>query len=286
MHQNKFILHCKEAPAIITIPDFLSTTCRAARYCVAAIGFVLALAFISYSVFLKQTGEVHGAAEDLILGFGIFVATQSCFIACLNSAGDRQVRQLVTDMNTQMDRLRFANETLGARVDQLSGVQRQLEALVARQRRHGEELNATAAEMRRIKDAYAEQLAVVSAAHDAVQEELAAVQHMAGLGQERVRELEALAAQQRAHITEIETQLVNLNALQRKSTEMIRLLATYGDDCKTLGVSLQSTANDLRETDNSLGLTAVEMAAQLTALQAVTDQLRNVASFRTADAPP
>ena len=68
-------------------------------------------------------------------------------------------------------------------------------------------------------------------------------------------------------------QVENLNELHNKSTNMIRQLAMYGDDCKTFGKDLKETADNLKDTDDSLGLTSEELSRKIKALDNVVNTL-------------
>lgn len=74
----------------------------------------------------------------------------------------------------------------------------------------------------------------------------------------------------------------NLNVLYNQSVNMVRQLALFGDECKTLGHDLKDVASDLKETDDSLGLTAGELERQTAAIRTATAALMKVAQAASA----
>ena len=270
--------------------DYLSTACRSLRYCIAIIGFLVSAAFISFGVYLRMNGTDTGLEDDAILGFGIFVALQSCIIATANNIGDRMVSHLIGRMESQMNRLNEANEQLEGELKnfdqhnknyaeantqfriQLEGQRTENKSLMANLARLGEVHNDMTISMGQLKKAHAE-----------AQAEINGLRELAGEGKARIDELEALSQKQQGQIQAMEEQLKSLNVLQRKSVRMIQMLSMYGDECKTLGVSLKDVAQELRKTDESLGLTSQELTAQLNALQTVTAELKKVAQSRGID---
>jgi hypothetical protein len=78
-------------------------------------------------------------------------------------------------------------------------------------------------------------------------------------------------------IRQLEGDVTNLNVLYNESVNMVRQLALFGDDCKTLGHSLKEVAGDLKDTDDSLGLTADELRTQAAAISAATNALLQAA---------
>lgn len=301
--------------------DFLSTTFRALRYCVASLGCLFACAFIAYGALLKLDGNA-GVENDLILGFGVFVAVMSSCIGALSRTGDLQVQRLIDANNAQLGRLNASNQQLEQRVNSLVVIEQRLaentrrfeEQLLAAEERYKARLKSLREENQRLghtvdnlsverrkfeeenaglaltKDsfehtlaAYKQQLEQVQDSHRASAEELVHLRLLSAENDVRVEQLNRMNVSQAEKIGEMTKQLENLNELQRKSTRMIQMLALYGDECKTLGSSLKDTAETLHKTDHSLGLTAGEMSAQVKALQTITDQLKQVALSRGID---
>lgn len=301
--------------------EFLSTTFRALRYCVASIGCLLSTAFIAYGGLLKLDGD-NDVETDIILAFGIFMAIMSCCIGVLSRTGDKQVRRLIAANNAQLNRLHETNQTLKQRVDALGTIEKDLEhntekferQLQAAEERYksrikmlreenqrlGKNVDTLSTERRKFEEeneeltqtkegfdltleAYKKQLAQVQAAHHAAREELQQLQFISEESNARVEQLERINAAQDNKIAEMAKQLDNLNELQRKSTRMIQMLAVYGDECKNMGLSLKDTAATIRKTDKSLGLTAGEMSAQVKALKSVTEALKQVAAAQGVD---
>lgn len=299
--------------------EFISRALQISRYIIAGVGAVISLVFIGYGIYLRESGEETGLVDDFIIAFGTFVALQSCIIAALSTAGDKQVRRLVSAMVAQSERLEAANQGLEARVTDLRQLQGQLEdntralrdQIARAEERHrqrieefraqttalkttaqnlrvenerlhesNQALDDTCERFQHLRGEYEGELDKLRAAHEDVVAEVSQLRIIAGDERLKVEQLEELAGEQRERIAEMTTQLENLNELQRKSVRMIQMLTLYGDDCKTLGTGLKDITSELRATDQSLGLTSSEMAVQLSALQAVTQQLRHVAASR------
>lgn len=96
--------------------------------------------------------------------------------------------------------------------------------------------------------------------------------------------LEASLAAAAAQNAEQKKGLAHLNKLHNDSVAMIRQLALYGDECRSFGKDLKDVASELRETDDSLGLTAGELRQQAAAIQAATAALVAAAGPRAAPA--
>lgn len=259
--------------------------CRVVRYVLAVAGAVVSLAFLAFGVYLRTVAvsPSSGSAtleNDLVIVFGVFMCLVSGALALSASVSDAQVRTLV-------DAMHRANVDLGAKVERLDVLNteyaqttRDLQALLATQQTRMNELNASVASIGVERD----HLAETSARFERLSAEYAAA-----LDQMRQRNAEILATLERSDAeldslrslaVEQRTRIEELSKLQRKSVHMIRLLSLYGDECKTLGVALKDTVSGLQQTDARLGLTAEEMALQLKALHAVTEQLRVVAASR------
>jgi len=73
---------------------------------------------------------------------------------------------------------------------------------------------------------------------------------------------------------ELKHQVSRLNRLHNESVAMIQNLALYGDKCKQFGKELKTVSTALKQTDNSLGLTAEEFASLLPAFQAAAAAMR------------
>lgn len=215
------------------------------------------------------------------------MATMSATIFCVSRTSDRQVKQLMTAMDAQMRQLQTSNMDLQGRVNELGDLQQRLQVSISTHQRNvrslseeNKDLKRTTEELDEIKRQYQAQLTRAQTTADTMRDELKSLRELAGDESMKVERLKALNDEQRQRIVELSAQLENLNELQRRSTKMIQMLAMYGDDCKTLGISLKDTSATLRETDTSLGLTAEEMALQLEALRRVTEQLSNVSLER------
>lgn len=278
--------------------DYFGAACRAFRYAVSCVGFMLSTAFLTYGALMRWDGDDNGIEDDLIIAFGSYVALTSCIIAFLSRTGDHQARMLIEAMNQQLLLLRKTNEELYNRCTTLEELQGRMERSLATQQTNNEklagenqkfsaenrQLSTTTIELDTIKNQYRDELLQIRSAHESTVIELDKLRMLADDEKEKVERLETLCNEQRERIAAMTEQLENLNELQRKSTQMIQMLALYGDDCKTLGMSLEETSAELRQTDASLGLTATEMAQQLDALKTVTSQLSQVALDRGVSA--
>lgn len=283
----------------IKMPDYFSNACQIFRYSISAIGCLLACAFLFFGIALASDGE-KSVQNDLTIAFGAFMATMSATILCVTRTSDRQAKRLMAAMNTQLNQLQQTNDSLHNRVDQLDDLQARLQTSIdaqqARNKRLADErkklsaenqqLANTTRELDDIKEAYQQQLTKARTTTETLHEELKSLREIAGDESLKVERLSKLNDEQRQRIHDLSEQLENLNELQRRSTKMIQLLALYGDECKTLGLSLKDTSKELRETDTSLGLTAAEMAQQLHALRTVTEQLTHVSLTRVLDSTP
>lgn len=299
--------------------NFLSATCRSFRYCLAVVGGVMAALFISYGAFLRAEGDDEGLQDDLILAFGSFVAIMSCTIGCMASVGDRQVRKMVKAMEAERRRLAETVNTLTNEVtelgslndtyseanelhrrlikdaetrykgrskelkeqtEKLEGNVDNLQGEVSRLENTNRDLTFNVDRLGKLNQDYNIQLSRLREAHNLADEEIQQLKLLSSEGDARVKQLETLSSEQRSRIDNLSRQAANLNELQRKSVQMIQMLSLYGDDCKTMGMSLTEVSGKLRQTDNSLGLTATEMKTQITALQKVTQELSSVAAER------
>lgn len=90
-------------------------------------------------------------------------------------------------------------------------------------------------------------------------------------------------AELEAEVARLAKEAKNLNALYNQSVNMVRQLAMFGDECKTLGHDLRDVAGDLKDTDDSLGLTAEELSRQTAAIQAATAALTKVAAAKARE---
>jgi len=302
--------------------DFLSTTFRLLRYCTAFIGFVVSSAFIVYGSMLKIRDNDKSIESDLILGVGSLFTVLSCCVGALSRTGDRQVQQLINATNAQINQLNDTNATLQNKVSQLAMIEVNLAAqttkleqelaeadarykarmkqlrdensrlsnsvdVLSSERKRFEDENNELTETKKSFDEtlaqYRVQIGEVVQAREKAAAELIQLRLLSTESDARANRLERINSSQETKIAEMTKHLENLNELQRKSTRKIQMLALYGDECKTLGVSLKDTASELHKTDQSLGLTAGEMSAQVKALQAITNALKDVARGRGAD---
>jgi DNA repair exonuclease SbcCD ATPase subunit len=311
-------LHKTTTVAVTRMSDFLSVAWRSFRYCTAIIGGIASAALIAIGAIIHTRDADHGGVEDeMILAAGSLFALLSCMVGCQNVTSDRQVKRLIEASEAQTHRLAEANATLEGQVNQLKGVEQRLgaattdfetklrvaserykkrleelqqtsQALSATVTQIGDERNRLAAEnaeLLRTREQFGKtlndykiELAKVREAHAAATTALAQLRTLAGDESARIQQLEAINVEQQRRLDEASKQLENLNELQRKSVRMIQLLTLYGDECKTLGVSLKDISGSLHQTDKTLGLTAGEMSLQLRALQTITDELKKVAS--------
>jgi len=304
---------------MLEFADCLGTAWMSFKYCVAILGGILAACFITFGVLMRETGKQQGMTTNLIIAFGSFVALMSCLICVMMQRTDRQAKIMIDAMNGQVSRLQTSNQQLEGEINTLQSVQEELtaaakefdEMLAVAEKRQQErivEFNAVSGRMQttvkglekenqrlatendeltkisgrleELQAKYAEELSRLGRLQDASRREIDTLQALLGSENERVQQLDNLCEQQRGKIAEMTKQLTSLNELQRKSVQMIQMLSLYGDECKTMNVNLKEVSSTLRKTDDSLGLTAQELALQLTALQIVTQQLKRVAADR------
>lgn len=221
---------------------------------------------------ITQLDETNAELEDRVLGLTKVQEDLTAAAQEFDTLMD-QAERLYTERMTQYT---LENKRLGINVDELAHQKDVLTEKCA-------QLADVESRLSKTQEKYREELGKIKAANDAAQAELAQVKMLAADSSTKIQQLEQLAEKQREQISSMTKQLENLNELQRKSVRMIQMLSLYGDECKTLGIGLKDISSDLRKTDQSLGLSAKEMADQLRALQTITDQLKQVARGRGID---
>lgn len=259
--------------------DFLSTGCRAFRYCVSGIGFCVATAFLVYSVLLRDQ-DSSSLENTLMIAFGVFVAVQSCIIVTMHGLGDKLVSRLVHSMEAQLSQLKHANEALSAEIATFDLHNKNYRDAIAEHKAQNAEYKEQLGRAEQTQHNLEATLGKVRRAQADSERQVAELRQLGIEERVRVEELEELCGTQRETIEEMSKQLRNLNELQRRSVKMIQMLSVYGDDCKTLGINLRDVSSELRKTDESLGLSTQELQAQLRALRTVTSQLKGVAVQR------
>ena len=290
--------------------NFLSTSCRAFRYFLAILGTIMSIILIGYGISLRMSGQDLGVTDDVILIFGSLVALMSATIGCMANMGDRQVHKMITAMKREHKRLRLNIDTLEGKVQKFGELnesysnandehrrvikeaelqyKKRITSLQNENRSLNVNLEAFTEEncqlrlhlgsLESINQDYKASLDELRHLNNQCNDQITQMQLLNSESQVRVKELEELSREQRLTIAELTKHADNLNELQRKSVKMIQMLSLYGDECKTMGVSLKEVSNELKETDESLGLTSREMAVQLQALQKVTLELINASS--------
>lgn len=303
--------------------NYLSKACRVFRYFLAGIGAIVSIGFIAYGTLLRVNDSDNNSLEDdVILVFGAFVFVLSCTVAGVVHVGDRQMRKMLNALRAHTDRLQETNDNLGEKVHSLESLQVEYATTAERLRKiiastsakhqqhldnfraendrlseetehvqaqvdklhvENEELRDTCKRLEHLSNEYHTSLHRLREQNACVKRELDEMRELNAESNDRVEQLESLAAQQRERIDELTRQAANLNELQRKSVKMIQMLSMYGDECRTMGISLKDTARELRNTDESLGLTSAEMSTQLRALKLITSQLKDAASKQSVD---
>lgn len=267
--------------------DFLSTTCRAIRYCAAIVGFLVSAALVSYGGYIRAIGEDDGAEDDVMLALGGIMAIQACIIMAIHGIGDRLISNMMKTMERQIDRLEGCNRELEQELvrfntinENFSNANKEFRAQLASHKRENATLHASLEKLSVECDNLRDHAARLKSAQEAAEREVLQLRDVAAEENIQLHQMREMCRQQRETIAKMTAQLKDLNQLQRKSVQMIQMLTLYGDECKTLGVSLKDVAGELKQTDESLGLTAQELQVQLVALQTVTQELKRVAVDR------
>lgn len=222
----------------------------------SVIGFVVAVTI----GFLGQKDML----EYAMYGLGVLFAAL-CVISYMYRSLEKQLHVFAK----QNDELEATKNAFDQENEELKESRRQLDAE-----------NAELRETRKLLDRENEELKSTRLKLDAENKELAnSVVSINRTKEELAAENIDLASNVKALEDErmaLQTQVANLNKLHNEGVVMIRQLALYGDSCKHFGKDLKDVADNLHQTDDSLGLTAEELDKKIAALGQVVKTLERV----------
>lgn len=265
------------------------------RYALATFGAIVGIGFI---VVGAVEFDIEQLETILLIVVGGLLTLQSCAICVISGKSDRDVKRMVKRVRKEMDRLEKHNLQLSDSVSNLRDLNTEysdendrFKSLVKRAREQAEQsevqidklhasihkMELSMGKLENLNTDYKQQLAQMREQNAQLSTEIGRIETMGHTQALQVKSLKSLSEEQRDKIDQLTEQARNLNALQRRSVEMIQMLTLYGDDCKVMGVQLRNVSAELHKTDSSLGLTAREMRAQLRALAEVTSALRAIA---------
>lgn len=225
--------------------------------------FLSVIGFITSALFgvMTRAGGSEDILEYVMYGLAIIFAGL-CVISYLYRSLEKQIN-IFAEQNQQLEETKVAFDKEN---EELKESRRLLDV-------ENEELKET----RKLLDVENEELKETHKKLDAENEELAqSVAKINDAKESLSKENRTLAISVKELETESEelkTQVANLNKLHNEGVNMIRQLATYGDSCREFGKDLKNVANDLKHTDDSLGLTAGELDKKVAALGQVIKTL-------------
>jgi len=238
------------------------------------------IAFGAHTLTQNTSTSSAGMQSILTISVGSLLAAQSCFLCIGGACTDRVVERILDELREHNEELKSSilvmanltqryemeNGRLRSNVEQFS---EQNEKLSER----ADDLKKSAHQLRSLNDEYTASLARSSHIVEEMAEKIKSLEQLRDDAEAEIESLRGLIDEQKRQIEALAQQAENLNNLQRQSVKMIQQLALYGDKAKSFGVSLADVSKELRETDESLGLTSEEMRKQLIALEKVTEAL-------------
>ncbi len=214
------------------------------------------------------------------VAIGSLLSVQSFCICTGGACADRQIDRMLGALKEHNESLRESIHTMERSNEQYREQNERAQEIVQRSERNVEELEQHTSDLERASKELQEQVERSDEAlersrklSEQMELELETLRELKEAGDHEIEELHSLVVEQKQQIEHLAQQARNLNALQRESVKMIQNLALYGNKCKEFGVSLKEVSSELRQTDESLGLTAGEMQAQVRALNSIVHAL-------------
>lgn len=252
---------------------------RWARQCISFIGFGAGVGFVSYGAYALRNTSAQTLGITTVAVGGL-LTLQSCCMCSMGLYADKRMDRLLTNLQLQNEALRESVGSLNTSIAEQKHENEKHRSLLAESRQnlnvlqeHTEDLRESAAKLSASNTAYQQKLEDNRILCERMEAEIDMLKMHNYEAAERIDELQQLVVEQKEQIEALQKQAKYLNELQRRSVQMIQKLALYGNDCKKFGIELGEVSKQLRETDESLGLTSDEMAAQVRALYSITQAL-------------
>lgn len=258
------------------------------KHGLSVVGFATGVGFTAYgAILLEQSGGGSVSSITTIIVGALLTLNSCCFLG-MDAYNNYKIEKLLDGLEKQNTALRESVSSLQIlMLTQKEQTERQKEILEESQHnvetlsQRTAELQKVSLKYREMSEQYREQLNRNAEISAQMEKEIEHLKMLNFDSESRVQELQQLVMDQKSQIVQLAEQAQNLNKLQRQSVKMIQQLALYGNNCKEVGMSLKDVSKELRETDESLGLTATEMQQQLGALEKIMQALQKTdASLR------